>query len=318
MNLGARRAKGKAVAVLAMVFCIQAAAAQAAPDPAPFLWHVDGPHATHYLLGAVHLLPARADDLPKALEQAYAQADGVVFETDIGALAMRDVQVAFAAAGHSKRPLAGRVGKALYGRVAKRAVALDMPLSLCRYARAWSCAVDLGVYAFRQAGFSLAHGIDTHFYDEAVADGKTVNWFEPVKRHLALFTRMNEKLGRTMLVAALARSNEGPNGGLASPRALYTAWLEGDINAVARFDRHFKQHYPTLYARLVGQRNRQWMPQLRALLDGTQPQLVVVGAAHMVGPDGLVSALRKAGYRVAPGLAAAPLRMHVARSLPPP
>lgn len=290
-----------------------AASASAATARAPFLWHVDGPYATHYLLGAVHLLPAGADSLPPALEQAYAQVDGAVFETDIGALTTRAVQLQFAAAGFSRVPLKARIGPALYGRVVKRARGLRMPLNLCRSTRAWLCAVDLGVYLFRQAGFSEEYGVDQHFYGEAVADGKAVRWFESTRRHLALFTQMNETLSRDLLRAALA-----PDGSaLGSPRQLYRAWANDDVAAVAGFDRRFKTHYPALYTRLIVQRNRRWMPQLRALLNGSSSQLVVVGAAHLVGPDGLVPALRKAGYVVEPGLAVTREELHAALTTPP-
>jgi hypothetical protein len=42
------------------------------------------------------------------------------------------------------------------------------------------------------------------------------------------------------------------------------------------------------------------MPTLKRLLDGGEPQLVVVGAAHLVGPDGLIAQLRARGYKVLP------------------
>jgi len=40
------------------------------------------------------------------------------------------------------------------------------------------------------------------------------------------------------------------------------------------------------------------MPQLEKCLARTTPCLVVVGAAHVVGPDGLLALLRRKGYRI--------------------
>ena len=40
------------------------------------------------------------------------------------------------------------------------------------------------------------------------------------------------------------------------------------------------------------------MPQIEQLLSRTQPAFVVVGAAHLVGPDGLLALLAAKGYRV--------------------
>ena len=48
---------------------------------------------------------------------------------------------------------------------------------------------------------------------------------------------------------------------------------------------------------LLEDRNARWLGQLQSLFqDG--PSFVAVGAVHLVGPDGLLAALRRNGYRV--------------------
>jgi uncharacterized protein len=53
------------------------------------------------------------------------------------------------------------------------------------------------------------------------------------------------------------------------------------------------------YEVMVRGRNYAWMPPLRAALDAGRA-VVLVGAGHLAGPDGLVSLLRRAGYGVQP------------------
>lgn len=48
---------------------------------------------------------------------------------------------------------------------------------------------------------------------------------------------------------------------------------------------------------MVKERNRTWIPSLRTELDAGNA-VIVVGAAHLPGPDGLISLLRQAGYDV--------------------
>lgn len=57
---------------------------------------------------------------------------------------------------------------------------------------------------------------------------------------------------------------------------------------------------PETYRLLVVERNRNWMPQLvRRLADEHKDNtLVVVGAMHLLGSDGLVEQLRAKGYKV--------------------
>jgi uncharacterized protein YbaP (TraB family) len=55
---------------------------------------------------------------------------------------------------------------------------------------------------------------------------------------------------------------------------------------------------PVAYASLIAERNRNWMPQLDACLKRSAPCLVIVGAAHIVGPDGLLALLQRRGYLI--------------------
>ena len=47
---------------------------------------------------------------------------------------------------------------------------------------------------------------------------------------------------------------------------------------------------------LLGDRNRRWLPQILDLLDDDRDYLVVVGALHIVGREGLLSLLKQRGY----------------------
>ena len=58
------------------------------------------------------------------------------------------------------------------------------------------------------------------------------------------------------------------------------------------------EEFPDLFAKLVSDRNRRWMPAIEELLAGTDTAFVVVGALHLVGRDGLIELLRGKGYDV--------------------
>ena len=55
---------------------------------------------------------------------------------------------------------------------------------------------------------------------------------------------------------------------------------------------------PELYERLLVERNRNWVAPVEACLKQKTACFVVVGAAHLVGPDSLVALLQKKGYKV--------------------
>ena len=58
------------------------------------------------------------------------------------------------------------------------------------------------------------------------------------------------------------------------------------------------REYPELYEKVVVERNRRWSGQIEKMLAEGGGDMVVVGAAHLVGKDSLVEMLKAKGYRV--------------------
>ena len=282
---------------LCLLLLALSAAARADSD-SPFLWQVVGPHATHYLLGSVHLLPDASNDLPQGIDEAYDAVDGLVFETDIGAIEQRQVQMALVEAARSDNGLKAEVGDKLYERVVREEQHLGMPADACNDFKAWFCAMSLEVFAYRKAGFIGDNGVDLQLYRWAREDAKTISWFEQPGAHLGLFTSMPPAVAREFLASAV--DDSGMPGGDDDPAAMLRAWQDDDTGAIETLVGAFKSRFPEVYERLLAGRNRSWMPQLKRILDGASPQMVVVGAAHWLGPDGLIPQLKSHGYRVLP------------------
>src|SRR5262245_43892671 len=165
-----RRAWLLPLALLAAPLCAEEpvpAATEPAAAAAPFLWEVQGPKARHYLLGAVHMLPASSRPLPEALDAAYRATQALVVETDLEALTTPQVQGRMVGAARDDRKggLQARVGKSLYAKLQKRAAALGMPTPVCADLRAWFCALALEMFPLQQAQFSPEFGIDHEYYD---------------------------------------------------------------------------------------------------------------------------------------------------------
>ena len=76
------------------------------------------------------------------------------------------------------------------------------------------------------------------------------------------------------------------------------AWKAGDLSTVERFVLQDLKDDPLMYQRLLVERNRNWLPKIEALFARPGRAFVVVGAAHLVGPDGLLAMLKARGIRV--------------------
>ncbi len=279
--------------LLAFALC----ASGAAHAEAPFLWSLRQGAVTHYLQGSVHLLPESAHPLPAALDAAYDNAAVLVFEADISALSApeRQGQLMSAARGPASG-LRASLPAALYGRLERRAQQVGLPLSMCEPFKAWFCALSLEVFTYQQAGFSSALGLDQHYHARALAEGKTVGALETVDAHLDLFAGMSKAAARQMLEQSLDEDATAAS----EPLALYRSWRNNDRAALEHLVADMRREYPQIHQRLLVARNHAWLPQLKERLLGATPQLIIVGAAHLVGDEGLIPLLAAEGLRMQP------------------
>jgi uncharacterized protein YbaP (TraB family) len=61
-----------------------------------------------------------------------------------------------------------------------------------------------------------------------------------------------------------------------------------------------KEKFNPLYQQLLVQRNNNWMPEIIRYLQTPETEMILVGAAHLLGADGLINQLRQAGYKISP------------------
>jgi uncharacterized protein YbaP (TraB family) len=81
-------------------------------------------------------------------------------------------------------------------------------------------------------------------------------------------------------------------------RAIAVAWKAGDVGTLERLLVGEMREIPELYRRLLVERNQTWLPRVEDCVTRHAPCFVVVGAAHLVGPDSLIALLRARGYKV--------------------
>ena len=294
-----RRALASAAMALALLAGL-AVAAEPVASPAPFLYEVAGPKARHYLLGSVHLLPPSAVPPPAALDAAYDATRVLVVETDLDAVGTPEMQERMLSAARDAGGLEARIGKKLYRKLQERAKALGMPTPVCAELRAWFCALALELHRLQQAGFSPAHGIDRRYFNLAREDGRPVVGLETAEFQVGLFAQMPEALSKQMLAASLDEATYESQ----TPAQLLALWRAGDVAELERVARDLRKHYPELYARILADRNRAWVAPIGERLKQDLPVLVIVGAAHLPGADGLLALLKEQGFEAKPVTAA--------------
>ncbi len=76
------------------------------------------------------------------------------------------------------------------------------------------------------------------------------------------------------------------------------AWRTGDAEALDKLLNEASRETPAIFKRLLSDRTQRWAPQVEEWARGDKSVLVVVGAGHLVGKEGLVNLLRNKGLKV--------------------
>lgn len=285
------------VAIVAVLALTGPTEAQATRN---FIWKAISPagpsHPAVYLVGSIHLLTQDFYPLSPALDAAFKDSDLLVEEANLDELLSPASQATLLARGllPGTRSLDQVVAPATYALVAQRIAALGMPIEPLKRFKPWMLALTLVEFEWQKAGFDAALGLDRHFHDRAKVDGKAIQGLETVEFQVSLFDRMsNEDQDRL-----LAESLKDLDTEQANVLKLTSAWKAGDAPTVERFVLNDVKDDPAMYDRLLVARNRSWLPQIETLFSRKGSAFVVVGAAHLVGPDGLLALLRAKGYQI--------------------
>jgi uncharacterized protein YbaP (TraB family) len=258
------------------------------------VWFMKGERNTVYLAGSVHALPKDNASFPEQLERAYQASAVIVLEVDLEDMNPLDAVEFITTNGTlpAEQSLEDVVGTEKYQRVSKLAASLDIPEIVIAKLEPWAAALVLTQFALTKTGFDANLGIDMQITERAKADGKPVEGLETVIDQLNVFdARSFEEQTRFLLDS----TDDAPNLN-DDLQKLIAAWRAGDLRALEKEFIKERAKSPQLYDALLGVRNRQWLPKIEALLKEERDYLVVVGALHFVGRDGLLALLKQGGH----------------------
>jgi len=257
---------------------------------------VTGKGGAIYLVGSVHVLTPDFYPLDPALEAAYKDSDLLVEEVDMAELLDPASQMAALSRGMltGDQTLDKLLSPATLALVKKATGDLGAAGGPLMRFKPWMLAIALQGFELQKVGFDPELGLDKHFYDRAKEQGKAVQGLETAEYQISRFDTMTMEQQDRMLAQTLKELDTE----IASVGKLTAAWKSGDAPAVERIVLADLKSDPQMYQRLLVERNKNWLPKIEALFAGRGRALVVVGAAHLVGPDGVLAMLKAKGYTV--------------------
>ena len=281
-------------AIVALVVSATPLAAQ--KSGSHFLWKIEGEGGSAYLLGSLHVLTADFYPLSATINNAFADSKTLVEEVDIDET--NDPMVMMAAL--SKAMLTGGqtldqvIAPDVYAEVKKRAENTGMPMMAIQRMKPWLVAITLMAPTLQAAGFKPELGIDRHFFDRAKDSNMKRQALETMAYQLERFDSLPPKLQEELLKTTI----EDLDKEVAGVKDLAQAWTFGNVAAMEKLTLETMKDAPELYQKLLVERNHNWIPHVETCLKEKAGCFIVVGAAHLVGPDGLPALLAKKGYKV--------------------
>ena len=260
------------------------------------MWMAEGAANRVYLLGSVHLLRAQDHPLPQVIDDVYDDAETLYMELDMDDLDPLLMQATINRLGmlDEGTSLQDVMGVELYAEAKARAAELDLPLEMLERTEPWLAAITVEQLALSRIGFNPSYGVEMHLLRKATSDGKEILGFESVEQQLAYLDGLSLDAQRDLLMQTLAESAAIQD----LMDDLILAWRSGDIDYLERTLLEDVSGYPELYDTIVASRNRLWVDTIDALLEQREDYLVVVGALHLVGDDGVPHLLEQRGVRI--------------------
>jgi hypothetical protein len=273
-----------------------ARAAGSVPEVAtPPLWVVERDGKTLYLFGSLHLLPPETKWDRAEIQTARKRSTVFVFETPLndGASAMRRVVETSGMLPPGKM-LKEVLSPKLYSDLEEAAWRVQYPVKLLAPFRPWLAGVYLELNSYLKLGFSTYYGVDHLIEEEAKKRGAELAYLETIDQQLSYFSKLGGRSEIAYLSATVKSILEEPE----SPIDLVKAWASADVGELVKLlDKGFAE-VPALRSQLLVERNRAWVPQLRAMLASEKTHFVTVGAGHLVGRDSVIAMLRARGYKI--------------------
>ena len=265
-------------------------------DHALTLWRSQGTSNSIYLLGSVHLLREEDHPLHSAIDAAYEDADVVVMELDMDDLDPAKAQAAFRRAGvlTDGTTLRDLMGEEPYAQAEKAAAAVDVPLDMLAQSEPWLAAITVELMALYRIGFNPLYGVEMTITNRATSDGKPIEGLETVDEQLAFLDGLPLEAQREMLLQTLTGSAALPE----SIDGTIEAWHHGDVQALERDLLSAIREQPELHAALLVDRNRRWAEAIAGWIGDDRDYLVVVGALHLVGDEGVPALLEEKGIGI--------------------
>jgi len=279
---------------ISVVLALSLAVASAKAEPA--MWVIKDADSTIYLIGTMHLLKHDTEWNSEKVKKTVHESTELwleIADLDGGEAAMAPLMMKLGM--DADHPLSSKLNEEQRKKLEKIAGTYGFPVASLELMRPWFAALVLAVGPIMKAGYDPKAGVERMLSAQAKTEGDKIRGFETAEEQLQLLAGLSEADQIAFLTGIL----EDLEKGLDLVDKLAKAWIDGDTETIRRLSvDDMKKEAPSVYQRLIVQRNIAWSEKIAGMLKGSGVQQIAVGAAHLVGPDSVQAQLAKRGIKV--------------------
>jgi uncharacterized protein len=254
----------------------------------PLLWEVKKGDATVYLFGTLHLGKANYYPLPIYAEEAFKHSDSLVTEIKMDEMPTPDLSKFFYRNGET---LENQLSAKAVEHVKKLAPEYGIDYELAKLMNPGMLGIVLSQATVTSTGYLPNYGLDTYFTKKAKETNKEALALETIQFQMDLlynseFTKEEAEQAILAIKPKEAAVNEF--------KQMATYYEEGNV---AKLEELTLSSFPEKeYKSFIYDRNVNMTTKIEEYFKTNKTYFVAVGAAHVIGKDGIVAMLQQKGY----------------------
>jgi hypothetical protein len=249
------------------------------------------------VVGYIHFFKREAYPLHRKIESAFDQSEVLAVEANVNDIAKIDIgKLAESALYLGHESLERHVSAETYESIKKETGRLGIPLEFINRQKPWFLALVLESLELLKLGFDPNYGIDKYFLSKAAGKKKIVE-MESLGYQIDLLSRFSDQEQESFLLYTVKDLRILRQ----ELDRLTQAWISGDATGLESIMiRGFAEDsgMSSVYEKLILERNRSMASKIEEFLRNRETYFVVVGAAHLVGNQGIIEILKGRGYLV--------------------
>ncbi|HYW15426.1 MAG TPA: TraB/GumN family protein [Allosphingosinicella sp.] len=279
----------------APALALAAAFAAVPARAAPALWAASDRDSTVYLFGTAHVARPNSKWRTRELDAALESSTALWLEVRTDGHREAAAAVIQKLGLDPSRALESRLPPALKAKLDAVLALYGVPAERLSPMRLWLAAVTLSRLPLARAGLDPKAGADLSLRTSAAAEGDRIEGFDTPEEQVRYLADLPEDEQLAFLENVVDRAARGAD----LPSRIADAWESGDVAAIdSILNAELKAKMPSLYRRLLVERNRRYAGRIEALLAGKEDQFVAIGIGHLVGADGIPALLERKGVKL--------------------